>query len=218
MNSVRLRGVQERIFVGKILCLGQNYAAHAKEMRSDIPTKPIIFLKPSSAIISEGETVVIPPVSHEVHHEVELVVLIGRKGKNIPRETAYDYVEGYGVGLDMTLRDVQREAKSFGQPWAVAKGFDTSAPLSEFVSRTSIPNPHSLTIQLTVNGKDRQHANTRDMIFSIDEVISYLSSIFTLERGDLIYTGTPEGVGTVTSGDIIRAEIESIGSLTVHVQ
>ncbi len=218
MHYVRLRGSKEPISVGKILCLGQNYAAHAKEMNSNIPIKPIVFLKPSSAIISEGESVVIPPISHEVHYEVELVVLIGKNGKNITREIAYDYIEGYGIGLDMTLRDIQREARSAGEPWAVAKGFDTSAPLSEFVPRMSIPDPHSLTIRLTVNGKERQRANTRDMIFSIDEVISYLSSIFTLERGDLIYTGTPEGVGTVTHGDVIHADIESIGLLSVNVQ
>jgi acylpyruvate hydrolase len=218
MHYIRLRGAYEPIPVGKILCLGQNYAAHAREMKSDVPTQPIVFLKPSSAIISNGETVTAPVFSHEVHHEVELVVLIGKNGKNISRESAVEYIEGYGVGLDMTMRDVQREARNTGQPWTVAKGFDSSAPLSEFVPRTLIPDPHSLSIRLSVNGVERQHSNTKEMIFRIDEVISYLSSIFTLERGDLIYTGTPEGVGTVISGDILRAEIESIGSLTVHVQ
>ncbi len=218
MYCIRLKGVREPIPVGKILCLGQNYAAHAREMKSEIPSRPIVFLKPSSAIISDGETMTAPDFSHEVHHEVELVVLIGKNGKNISRESAPEYIGGYGVGLDMTMRDVQREARNTGQPWTVAKGFDTSAPLSEFVPRTSIPDPHSLSIRLSVNGKERQNANTQDMIFRIDEIISYLSSIFTLERGDLIYTGTPEGVGTVIRGDILRAEIESIGSLTVHVQ
>jgi 5-carboxymethyl-2-hydroxymuconate isomerase len=218
MHYISLKGVREPIPVGKILCLGQNYAAHAREMKSDVPSRPIVFLKPSSAIISDGETVIAPVFSQEVHHEVELVVLIGKNGKNISRESALEYIDGYGVGLDMTMRDVQREARNAGQPWTVAKGFDTSAPLSEFVPRTSIPDPHSLSIRLSVNGKERQHANTNEMIFRIDEVISYLSSIFTLERGDLIYTGTPEGVGTVIRGDILRAEIESIGSLTVHVQ
>ena len=218
MHVIRLRGVREPIPVGKILCLGQNYAAHAREMKSDIPSRPIVFLKPSSAIIADGDTISAPPISNEVHHEVELVVLIGKNGKNISRESAFDYIEGYGVGLDMTLRDVQREARNAGQPWAVSKGFDTSAPLSEFVPRAFIPDPHSLTIRLSVNGEERQHANTREMIFRIDEVISYLSSIFTLERGDLVYTGTPEGVGPVVSGDLLQAEIEIIGTVTVHVQ
>jgi acylpyruvate hydrolase len=218
MHSIHMKGVHQPILVGKILCLGQNYAAHAREMKSDVPSKPIVFLKPSSAIIGNGESVIAPACSHEVHHEVELVVLIGKNGKNIQRESAFDYVDGYAVGLDMTLRDIQREARNAGQPWTVAKGFDTSAPLSEFIPRTSVPDPYSLAIRLSVNGIERQHANTGDMIFRIDEIISFLSSVFTLERGDLIYTGTPEGVGTVIRGDIIRAEIESIGSLTVFIQ
>lgn len=218
MHSVILQGINDRVVVGKILCLGQNYAAHAREMKSDIPTTPIVFLKPSTAIIANGGSVVMPEISNEVHHEVELVVLIGKTAKDISTGNAMEYIDGYGVGLDMTMRDVQRIAKNQGQPWAVAKGFDTSAPLSEFVPRTAVPDPQSLNIRLTVNGKVRQNANTREMIFPVDAIVAYLSSIFTLEQGDLIFTGTPEGVGAVTHGDFLFAEIESVGSLTVHIQ
>ncbi len=217
MHEIRVRGVREPFTAGKILCLGQNYAAHAREMKSDVPTTPIVFLKPASAIIGGSDAVVIPPISREVHHEVELVVLIGTDGRNIPRSDAYGHIAGYGVGLDMTLRDVQREARKNGQPWTVAKGFDTSAPLSEFVPATDVKDPLSLAISLAVNGVERQRSNTRAMIFPIDELVAYLSTIFTLERGDLIYTGTPEGVGPVAHGDVLHAEIESIGSLTVRV-
>ncbi len=217
MHEIRVRGISEPFTAGKILCLGQNYAAHAREMKSDVPTTPIVFLKPASAIIGESDAVVIPPISREVHHEVELVVLIGSDGRNIPRSDAYGHIAGYGVGLDMTLRDLQREARKNGQPWAVAKGFDTSAPLSEFVPAAYVKDPQSLAISLAVNGIERQRSNTRAMIFPIDELVAYLSTIFTLERGDLIFTGTPEGVGPVVHGDVLRAEIESIGSLTVRV-
>ncbi len=217
MHEIRVRGISEPFTAGKILCLGQNYAAHAREMKSDVPTTPIVFLKPASAIIGGSDAVVIPPISREVHHEVELVVLIGTDGRNIPRSGAYGHIAGYGVGLDMTLRDLQREARKNGQPWAVAKGFDTSAPLSEFVPAADVKDPQSLAISLAVNGIERQRSNTRAMIFPIDELVAYLSTIFTLERGDLIYTGTPEGVGPVAHGDVLRAEIESIGSLTVRV-
>ena len=213
MSEVTLLPSGKRFHVGKILCLGQNYANHAKEMGSAAPASPIIFLKPSTAIIENGEPIVIPQLSQEVHHEVELTVLIGRKGKNISRSGAYDYVEGYGVGLDMTMRDRQKEAKAAGNPWAIAKGFDTSAPLSPFVPKSQVADPHHLDITLHVNGTLRQHSNTSQMIFKIDEIISFLSAIFTLEAGDVIYTGTPEGVGKVSAGDFIEAGIDGVGKL-----
>lgn len=207
MKTIRIAGSKNEIAVGKILCLGQNYAAHAKEMSSEVPTTPVIFLKPPSALISNGETIVRPSISKELHHEVELVVLIGKTGKGIPQSKAYEYVAGYAVGLDMTLRDVQSEAKKKGQPWAVAKGFDTSAAVSEFVPASTIGNPLVQEIRCTVNGSVRQHTSTSEMIFSVDRIISYVSSIFTLETGDLIFTGTPEGVSEVKEGDVIEAEL-----------
>ena len=213
MKSVTLLPARKQYGVGKILCLGQNYAKHAKEMGAAAPSSPIIFLKPATAIIENGDAIVLPTISHDVHHEVELTVLIGKQGKNITQSRALEYVAGYGIGLDMTMRDLQKEAKTAGNPWSIAKGFDTSAPLSPFISKDHVKSPDNLEITLSVNGKERQHSNTSNMIYKIDYIITFLSSIFTLEEGDVIYTGTPEGVGKVVEGDVIEAEIPGIGKL-----
>jgi 5-carboxymethyl-2-hydroxymuconate isomerase len=159
----------------------------------------------------------IPRFSAEVHHEVEMVIVIGKQGKNVGKKEAYDVVEGFAVGLDMTLRDIQSEAKRKGLPWAIAKGFDTSAPISDAVDRAQIPNPHNLTLSLTVNGERKQQANTGMMMYKTDFLVSYLSSLFTLEPGDLIYTGTPEGVGSVRAGDTLKASLDAVGTLQVGV-
>jgi acylpyruvate hydrolase len=206
MKNVRVRN-QRDIGVGKILCLGKNYAAHAREMKSDVPAEPVVFLKPSSSIIADGEDIVIPPFSREVHHEVELVMLIGSDARNVSQEDARQFILGYGVGLDMTLRDVQAKAKQNGLPWTVAKGFETSAPVSEFVPAQEIGNIQDIDIRCTVNGSVRQQSSVSNMIFSVEEIVSYLSSIFTLEAGDLVFTGTPEGVAEVKPGDIVEAEL-----------
>jgi acylpyruvate hydrolase len=218
MKFVTLHPSQKQRGVGKLLCLGRNYVDHAREMNSPVPDTPIVFLKPATALISSGESIIIPPISKDVHHEVEMVVLIGRGGKDISRPSAADYVEGYGIGLDMTLRDVQAEAKKKALPWTVAKGFDTSAPVSTIVEKGLVRDPHNLDISLKVNGKICQHSNTRNMIFRVDHVVSYLSSIFTLEEGDLIFMGTPEGVGPVRPGDVLEAELAGVSSLRVTVQ
>ncbi len=218
MALVEFRDSRRKVHVGKIFCVGRNYAAHAKEMRAATPEAPVIFLKPPTALLHNGGKIVLPPFSQELHYEVEMVVLIGREGKNIPTTNARAYVGGYGVGLDMTLRDVQTEAKQKGLPWSIAKGFDTSAPVSSFVEPECVPDPHALDISLKVNGAIRQHANTREMIFSIEEIVSFISSIFTIEPGDLIFTGTPEGVGRVVSGDRLEAALEFVGTLQVSVQ
>lgn len=217
MTKVHFKGNGSSLPVGKILCLGRNYAEHAKEMQTSIPEVPVVFLKPATAIIHDGGKVVLPSISNDVHHEVEMVVVIGKNARNIDISKAYDCVAGYAVGLDMTLRDVQSEAKKKGLPWTVAKGFDTSAPISDAVESASIANPHELDITLRVNDKTRQSANTAKMIFRVDFLVSYLSSIFTLEPGDLIFTGTPEGVGPVHAGDVLEAELESVGTLRVTV-
>jgi 5-carboxymethyl-2-hydroxymuconate isomerase len=208
MKSVTLRGSGEPILVQKIICLGQNYTEHAKEMKFDVPVSPVFFLKPPSAIIHQGEQVIIPPISNDVHYEVELTVLIGKKGKNIPRESALQYVAGYSVGLDMTMRDVQLEAKKKGLPWSLAKGFDTSAPLSEFIPAALVGNPMSLNIELKVNGKVKQSSSTSKLIFPVDTIIAYISQFMTLERGDVIYTGTPKGVSRVDHGDSLEAILQ----------
>lgn len=217
MSRVLFRESKKSLDVGKILCLGRNYVAHAREMNSAIPESPVVFLKPATAIIHSNQNVVIPRFSTDVHHEVEMVVVIGRRARNVRIEDAFDFVEGYAVGLDMTLRDIQEVAKKKGLPWSVAKGFDTSAPVSMAVERSSVTNPHALDLTLKVNGKTRQQSNTRNMIFKIDFVVSYLSTVFTLEPGDLVFTGTPEGVGQIHAGDVLDAELESVGTLRVGV-
>ncbi len=203
---------------GKILCIGRNYAKHAAEMKSDVPEQPIVFLKPPSALIGHGGKIMLPPLSEDVHHEVELVVVIGRGGKDIPESRALHYVDAYAAGLDMTARDLQAEAKKQGHPWSVAKGFDTFAPLGPLVPAHEVRNPQDLGIQLKVNGEVRQQGSTRDMIFSVAHLIAYCSRIFTLLPGDLLYTGTPEGVGPVQDGDMLEAGISHIPLLRVRVK
>ena len=217
MKTIRFHNSKQTLTVGKILCLGRNYAEHAKEMKAEVPEHPVIFLKPSTAIIENGEHIIIPAISREMHHEVELVVAIGTEGKNIPLTETMHHVAGYAVGLDMTLRDIQSEAKKKGLPWTVAKGFDTSAPLSEFIPADRISNPNALTIRCSVNGITKQESSTAGMIFSVSQIISYISTIFTLEKGDLIYTGTPEGVGPVSTGDLIEAELIGFAKTSHHV-
>lgn len=218
MKTIRVRGSTESIPVGKILCLGRNYADHAREMRAEIPERPVVFLKPSSAIIHDGEVIIIPKHSHDVHHEVEFVVAVGKNGKHIAKQRAGEYILGYGVGLDMTLRDVQAEAKAKGLPWSVAKGFDTSAPISEIIPAAQIVDPRAVELRCSVNGVIRQSARVDTMIVSVEEAVSYISSLFTLERGDLIFTGTPAGVGTVKPGDTIEAELVGLTRITHTVQ
>jgi 5-carboxymethyl-2-hydroxymuconate isomerase len=217
MTTVSYRETNRSVQVGKILCLGRNYAEHAREMGSETPETPVVFLKPATAILKTGEKVKMPGFSREMHHEVELVVLIGRSGREIPRERAFEHVGGYGVGLDMTLRDVQANAKKKGLPWSVAKGFDTSAPVSPFVRKEDVADPHNLTLVLEVNGTVRQRSNTRNMVFGVDDIISYLSTVFTLEEGDLVFTGTPEGVGPVQSGDVLEATLEDLARCKVEI-
>ncbi|PWN06997.1 fumarylacetoacetate hydrolase family protein [Rhodohalobacter mucosus] len=204
---------------GTLYCIGRNYAKHAAEMNSDIPETPVVFLKPRSSIIHEGETVRIPKQSGEVHHEVELVLLIGKQVSNIHKDDALSAIAGFGVGLDITARDVQSEAKKKGLPWSLAKGFNTFAPLGNLVPYdTAKHNLGNMEIRVEVNGDVRQSGRTSDMIFRAEELISYLSGCFTLYPGDLIFTGTPEGVSPVIGGDTVSAEIENgLSTLTVHV-
>ncbi|MGH2568334.1 MAG: fumarylacetoacetate hydrolase family protein, partial [Bacteroidota bacterium] len=223
LHTVQLEDSTEAVEVGKIICIGRNYAEHAKEMKSDIPEAPVFFLKPPTALLPDGGTVVIPTLSNNMHHEVEMTVLIGREGKNIPLGAAREHVAGYGVGLDLTLRDLQDEAKKKGLPWAAAKGFDASAPVSRFIAARRVPNPHAMEVVLTVNGAERQHGKTGQLIFPVDQLIASISRLITLERGDIIFTGTPEGVAQVESGDRLEAALkngagETLASLTVKVQ
>lgn len=203
--------------VGKLLCIGRNYAEHADEMASDVPDQPMVFLKPSTAIVRSGDAVRLPPQSQEVHHEVELVAVIGTEGHRIPQDDALGHVAGYAVGLDMTARDLQAEAKEKRHPWSVAKGFDTFAPLGPITPAADVGDPNDLTLRLRVNGETRQEAHTRHMIFPVAELVHYCSQIFTLEPGDLLYTGTPSGVGPVEAGDELEATVTGGEPLRVQV-
>lgn len=218
MISVRLKGSSRNFAVGKIICLGRNYAEHIKELGNEPPEEPVIFLKPATSLIRPGEKIVIPAYSSDCHHEAELAVLIGHYGRHIRPENASKHIIGYGVALDMTLRDVQTRLKKKGLPWEIAKAFDTSCPISDFTPAVQVPDPHELGIRCWVNGTLRQNGHTAQMIHRIPEIIAHISSIFTLMEGDIILTGTPAGVGPVVSGDKIRAEIDLLGSLEVSVQ
>ena len=204
--------------VGTMYCIGRNYAAHAREMNAPVPDDPIVFLKPPAAYITDGSEIVIPSFSNNIHHEVELVVVIGEDCINPSIENAGKYIAGYGVGIDVTLRDVQSGAKQRGEPWAVAKGFVTSAPISTIVPASEISDNSNLNISLSVNGVQRQQGNTSLMERSVEELISYLSKVFTLRKGDCIFTGTPEGVAQINSGDSIIATFDSFLSLHITVQ
>ena len=216
MRTTRLANGQH-FSIGKILCIGRNYWEHIKELGNAPPEAPVIFIKPASSVIGEGEAVVIPPYSHDCHHEAELALLIGRKGKDIPVDQAMEHIAGYGVGIDLTLRDVQGELKKKGLPWEIAKGFDTACPLSAFVEASKVADPQNLQIRLTVNGEIRQDGNTSMMIHSIPAIVSHMSGSFTLEPGDVILTGTPAGVSRIVSGDTLVAEIPGVATLRVSV-
>lgn len=218
MKTARLTGSEESYRIGKILCIGRNYADHIRELGNETPERPVIFMKPASCVIGEGEEIVIPSYSGDCHHEAELALLIGSVGKDIPAGEALRHVAGFGVAIDLTLRDVQAELKKKGLPWDIAKGFDTACPLSAFVPAASVPDPQDLRITLSVNGEPRQDGSTALMIHGIANLISYLSSIFTLMPGDLILTGTPAGVGPLRSGDLVVAEISGVGRLSVSVR
>jgi acylpyruvate hydrolase len=215
MRKVKLDG--HEIPVGKIVCIGRNYSEHIKELGNQTPDKPVIFMKPASAILASGGTVTIPTYSDECHHEIELAVLIGKEAKNITAEQALHHVAGYAVALDLTLRDVQNVQKKKGLPWEIAKSFATSCPLSDFVTKDRVPNPQKLRLTLSVNGEVRQDGNTADMMLPLAELISAVSEYFTLEEGDILLTGTPSVVGRICSGDRLEASIEQVGSLKVTV-
>jgi len=203
--------------IGKLLCIGRNYADHAEEMEREVPDEPMVFLKPATAVVRSGGTVRLPPQSRNVHHEVELVAVIGTEGRNLSEEEALDHVAGYAVGLDMTARDLQAEAKAQRHPWSVAKGFDTFAPLGPIAAPDAVGDPQALTLRLERNGTTRQEASTRDMIFPVAALVAHCSQIFTLTPGDLLYTGTPSGVGPVEDGDTLVATATGCDPLRVTV-
>jgi fumarylpyruvate hydrolase len=215
--GVPVNGTGDLFPVRRIFCVGRNYAAHAREMGHDPDREPpFFFAKPADALASDGRFPY-PQANKDVHHEIELVVALGKGGRDIPVEKALGCIWGYAVGLDMTRRDLQAEAKKAGRPWDTAKGFDASAPISAMVSAAKIGHPSKGAIWLDVNDERRQSGDLAQLIWRIDETISYLSGLFTLAPGDLIFTGTPAGVGAVRPGDRLHGHVDGVGDLRVEV-
>jgi 2-keto-4-pentenoate hydratase/2-oxohepta-3-ene-1,7-dioic acid hydratase in catechol pathway len=197
---------------GKIICIGQNYRAHAKEMNSEPPQEPILFLKPASALIGDGEVIEAGDVGR-VDHEVELALIIGRRAKQVEESEALRFVSHLAVFNDVTARDLQSKARKVGNPWSLAKGMDTFAPMSAPVPISRVEDVHNLDLELTVNGQVRQKGNTSDMIFSPERLIAYIYQFMTLEVGDIIATGTPEGVSPLNDGDMVVAKVAGVGTV-----
>jgi acylpyruvate hydrolase len=213
MKSVRIKNSREEFTIGKIVCVGRNYAEHAKELGNEVPDKPVLFLKPASALIYSNGEIIHPDYGNELHHEVELVLLIGETIKNLNEAQSEKAIIGYGVGLDMTLRDVQDGLKKKGHPWTLAKCFDTSAVISDFVLKKDYQLKSDNKLELKVNGVIKQSDSLKSMIFNPAEIVEYISSVMTLEKGDLIFTGTPAGVSRVNTGDKLEAKLGDVAEL-----
>jgi acylpyruvate hydrolase len=192
----------------KIICIGRNYIEHAKELKNPVPKKPVFFLKPDTALLIRNRPFFYPDFSTDIHYELELVLKICKNGKNIAEKFAPDYYKEIGLGIDFTARDLQQEAKEKGLPWEVAKAFDQSAAISKFVSLGSLTNPERISFRLNLNGNTVQQGLNTDMIFHFNHLISYVSKFMTLRAGDLLFTGTPEGVGPVKIGDKLEGFLE----------
>ena len=219
--SVPVLGTPARFPVHRIYCVGRNYEEHAKEMGFTGREPPFFFLKPTDAlvVVNEGETGTLPypSLTHNVHHEIELVVAIGVGGKNIKAADAYQHIFGYAVGLDMTRRDLQNEMKKLGRPWCIGKAFDASAPIGPITPVAQAGDVNQAEVYLQVNGQDRQRSAVAKLIWNIAETIEHLSAAWELQAGDLIYTGTPEGVAAVVSGDTLLGGVSGLGTLSVKV-
>jgi fumarylpyruvate hydrolase len=212
--TIAVGGRDARFPVHRIYCIGRNYADHAKEMGAAVErSQPMFFMKPADAVVTDGADVPYPSATRELHHEVEMVVALASGGRDIPIDRALDCVFGYGVGLDLTRRDLQAAAKAKGHPWDVAKGFDHSAPVSALQPVAAIGHPSRARLVLTVNDETRQQSDINQMIFGVAEIVHELSKLWTLAAGDLIFTGTPAGVAALQRGDHFRAELEGIAIL-----
>jgi 2-keto-4-pentenoate hydratase/2-oxohepta-3-ene-1,7-dioic acid hydratase in catechol pathway len=194
----------------KIICIGRNYAEHAKEMKSEVPTEPVFFMKPDTALLKDNEPFYFPDFTNDLHHEIEVVLKISKVGKHIAEAFAHKYYEELSVGIDFTARDLQAQCKAKGLPWEKAKSFDGSAPIGKFVKKSELGDLQNLHFDLSINNELRQKGNTNDLLFSFDKVIAYVSQFVTLKVGDLIFTGTPEGVGPVAIGDKLKGTLNSV--------
>lgn len=214
--SLAVEGSEARFPVGRIYCVGRNYAEHAREMGHDPDREPpFFFMKAANSIVPSGSTIGYPVGTKDVHHEIEMVVAIGKGGKDIPVDKALDHVWGYAVGLDMTRRDIQGEAKKMGRPWEMGKSFDESAPISALKPVSAVGHPAKGAIWLKVNGQVKQQGDLAMQIWTVPEQINYLSKLITLQAGDLIFSGTPAGVGPVKAGDRLEGHVDGVGDLTV---
>lgn len=221
---LNIQGLGERIQVNNIYCIGKNYLDHIKEfVNPEVPKTPVIFCKPNTALLNNGESVSIPeidgkPMSENMQNEVEIVIVINKDGYKISEAEAQDHILGYAIGMDLTLRDLQSTAKEKGLPWAVSKGFYTSAPVSDIVLKEKIKDIQNIEFGLDINGNRKQFTNSSLMIFKINYLVSFLSNIFYLSKGDLIFTGTPEGISKLNSGDKLKAYLSDLVSLEVNVK
>jgi acylpyruvate hydrolase len=193
----------------KIICIGRNYKDHVKEMNSPLPQQPVFFIKPDTSLLTRNRPFYYPEFSNEIHYETELVLRISKVGRRIQEKFAHTYYDEIGIGLDLTARDLQDECKKKGLPWLISKGFDNAAPLGKFLQKSNFTDVYNINFHLELNGSKVQEGNSKDLIFSFEEVISYVSTFITLKMGDLIFTGTPAGVGPVKIGDRLEAFIEN---------
>ncbi|MFT5591824.1 MAG: 2-keto-4-pentenoate hydratase/2-oxohepta-3-ene-1,7-dioic acid hydratase in catechol pathway [Oceanicoccus sp.] len=203
--------------LGKVVCVGRNYAEHAKELGNEIPDAPILFIKPATSVVSLENGFSIPQDQGSVHHEAEIALLISKQAKNISADNAWDYVSHVTVALDLTLRDVQSKLKEKSHPWEIAKGFDGACPLGKWVAVSELSNKDNIAIELIKNGEQKQMGNSTQMITSIADLVAYISTIFTLQPGDVILTGTPAGVGPLESGDQLKTVLDEQFSFTSQV-
>lgn len=217
--SLPVVGTSDRFPVRRIYCIGRNYAEHAKEMGASPSTRaqPVFFMKPADAIVPDGGGIPYPPATRELHHEVEMVIALGAGGRDLDARAARSCIFGYGVGLDLTRRDLQAAAKAKGLPWDAAKGFDHSAPVSALAAASDIGHPRRGCLSLTVNRELRQHADIADMILPVEDILVELSRLFELAAGDLVFTGTPAGVGPLAPDDRFEAELEHVAKLSGRI-
>lgn len=202
----------------KIICVGRNYLEHARELNNPVPSQPMIFFKPDTSLVRDNKDIFYPAFTQDLHFECELVLRMGKEGKHIEESFVHDYIDGIGLGIDLTARDVQSQAKAKGHPWTLAKGFDASAPVSRFQDPADLPPIEELTFRCSINGEIRQEGQAIDMIFSVPTLISYITRHITLKKGDLVFTGTPEGVGPLGIGDHVEAWLGEEQLLDFHVK
>jgi acylpyruvate hydrolase len=202
----------------KIIAIGRNYAEHAKELNNPVPTIPVIFMKPDTALLKDNKPFYHPDFSEDIHHEIEIVLKVSKEGKHVAEKFAANYYDEIALGVDFTARDIQQRHKEKGLPWELAKAFDGSAPVSGFVPKLKFNDLYNLSFKLDINGQTRQQGNTKDLLFSFERIIAFVSRYITLKKGDLIFTGTPQGVGKVNIGDHLEAYLENEKMLDFYVK